>query len=506
MIYPIEEDGFDRKLVASDWRYSAAAVGMVRYFDYHGMKYFPSEDALLYRSEDIALSKDKEYYEFVEYFFRSEMHHCEVEDLLENPELTPGQEKIVNGKLAANTIMKKTLKGLKYSPETKEEILRCIDENRQELTKETFGEKPFKNKSFSNFGYNLGYGKFANYNRLRKEVDKICRLKGFYADNNNYRKTRGISYNFDFSNFNGKDALEFDFIPFAFTKAFEGIFVNNNFNMKDLILTNEAVHREIEDLKKREFELQKRKLKEKKDEDFIFSQKDAEFRNLLFLSMKKGAHFIDYDVEIIVKERDEEYYKTMLVRREAIRIFEILRSLEKDKSEEEKNLYKALSRWYRLPNGEYVKMMKPVIENILNQVHLDGLIETLLKDGSSHGFTIGQLIRVNYILYKGEDYVNDLSMKGAFGVSKAVVEKLIGQKAENKIPSYRHKLISCLVFKNYERFIEILLQLSSYTQIPMGFLYELAEDFESNKNVAYTFVNGLENFKRTEKEGGENNE
>lgn len=492
MIYPIEEDGFDRKLVASDWRYSAAAVGMVRYFDYHGMKYFPSEDALLYRSEDIALSKDKEYYEFVEYFFRSEMHHCEVEDLLKNPELTPGQEKTVNGKLAANTIMDKTLKGLKYSPETKEEILRCIDENRQELTRETF--RTMK----------AGYIKFANKNLLRTESADLCRLVGFYVDVG--RKTKGISYNFDFSNFNGKDALEFDFIPFAFTKAFEGIFVNNNFNMNDLIHTNEAIRHEMEEIKAQELELQKRKQMEKKDEDFMFLQKDADFRNLLFLSMKKGAHFIDYDVEIIVKERDEEYYKTMLVRQEAIRIFEIMRSLEKDKSEEEKNLYKALSRSCRLSNGEYLKMMKPVIENILNQVHLDGLIETLLKDGSLHGFTVGQLIRVNYILYKGEDYVNDLSMKGAFGASKAVVEKLIGQKAENKIPSYRQKLISCLVFKNYERFIEILLQLSSYTQIPMGFLYELAEDFESNKNVAYTFVNGLENFKRVEKEGGENHE
>lgn len=478
MIYPMDEGGFDRKLVPTDWRFSAAAVGMVRYFDEFDMEYDFSEDGLLYHSQDIDLSKDREYYAFVEKVFRSEMHHCEVEDILQNSELTPGQEKILNGKLSANSIMKKTFKGLKYAPETREEILRCIEENRQELTKETY--RMMKS----------GYRKFANPNLLRTEGSDLCRLVGFNVDTG--RKTQGISYNFDFSNFNGKDALEFDFIPFAFTKAFEGIFVNNNYNVKDLVHTNEAIYKEIEDFKKREEE--------------VSSYRTLDFRNLLFLSMKTGAHFVDYDVEIIVKDREEDYYKTLLVRKEAIRIFEILRSLEKDKAEEEKNLYKALSRPCRLSNDEYLPMMKLVIENILNQVHLDGLIETMLKDRLPHGFVVSQLIRINYILYKEEDFVNDISMKGAFGASKAVVDKLISQKAENKILSYRQKLISCLVFKNYERFIEILLQLSSYTQVPMGFMYELAEDFEANKNVAYTFVNGLENFKREEKEGGEKNE
>lgn len=80
-------------------------------------------------------------------------------------------------------------------------------------------------------------------------------------------------------------------------------------------------------------------------------------------------------------------------------------------------------------------------------------------------------------------------------------KKKANERANIKLHSYRQKLISCVVFKNYDRFIEIVLQLSAYSQVSVGFLSDLAENFEKNKNLAYVFVNNLENFRAIKKEG-----
>ena len=65
---------------------------------------------------------------------------------------------------------------------------------------------------------------------------------------------------------------------------------------------------------------------------------------------------------------------------------------------------------------------------------------------------------------------------------------------ENKMKGYRQKLTSSIVAKDYDRFIEIMLQLSSYTETAFPFLHELIKDFEGNKNLAYEFINNLNNF------------
>ena len=75
--------------------------------------------------------------------------------------------------------------------------------------------------------------------------------------------------------------------------------------------------------------------------------------------------------------------------------------------------------------------------------------------------------------------------------AKSVVEYFKKNTAENKIKSYRQKLTSAIVARDYDRFIEIMLQLSSYTQMAFPFLHKLISDFEVNKNLAYAFVNRL---------------
>lgn len=69
--------------------------------------------------------------------------------------------------------------------------------------------------------------------------------------------------------------------------------------------------------------------------------------------------------------------------------------------------------------------------------------------------------------------------------------RVINTIPANKLDSYRNKLTSSIIFKDYDRFCEILLQLSNYAGIYFSFAERLFVNFEDNKDIAYTFVNSL---------------
>ena len=48
-----------------------------------------------------------------------------------------------------------------------------------------------------------------------------------------------------------------------------------------------------------------------------------------------------------------------------------------------------------------------------------------------------------------------------------------------------------MTFEDYDRFCDILLNLSNYADEPFDFAYDLFEDFEKNMDIAYAFVNAL---------------
>lgn len=92
----------------------------------------------------------------------------------------------------------------------------------------------------------------------------------------------------------------------------------------------------------------------------------------------------------------------------------------------------------------------------------------------------------------------------AKNAGRTICVALKAKNAENKINTYRQKLSSALSFKDYDRFCNILLQLSSYAEVSLDFAYDLFDDFEANKNLAFSFVNSLDSKKN--REGEENNE
>lgn len=448
-----QEQGYDTRLEASDWRYSASIVGLVQYFKYlsriYGGKYYEEEEEdIIYCSKDIT---EERYLEFAEDYFVEDMHHVQAEHMLLKEEFSEEDIKAINEKLTANTVLKKLFSKTKFNGMNKEQIKELISKNRASIIKDTF-----KNKK------NL-YANYANTNLfLINESQPHCRLLGYNVDEG--RKSKSTSYQFDTSTFRKEDAIEFDMIPFAFSNTREAIFVNNNFSIKQLIQTFDKI-------------------------DFVIkggmNEGNENARAALFGAIIEGASFIDYDVEVIIKDREKAYYETLFIRKAAI---EVLKDI-KDK--------KVFAFSYQRSKDDWINIQNEVVDHILNNVLLDDLIEMSLKSGEKDGgkskisnYVIRNFIELNLKLKGGSEMTQD--MKVAYACAKEVVKKFEEQRQINKIDTYRQKLISAVVFHDYDRACEILLQLSNYSGVSFGFTYSLFEDFEQHKELAYTFINSLE--------------
>ncbi len=436
-------DGYDTRLEASDWRYGASLVGLIQYFKFlervtGESHYSEEEEAIAYRGSDIT---EERYLEFVEDFFEEDMHHRQVEKWLAKDEFTADDVGRVNERLLGNTVMKKVFSKYKFDGENKGGVLERIQENRKSLVKETFRNKK-----------NL-YANYSNANLLlQSEKQPHCRLVGYNVDEG--RKSKSLAYHFVAPNFVNEDCIEFDFIPFAFTNTREAFFINNNFSVSQMMQTYYKLCGVI-----------KAELEEEK----------GNAKAALFGAIMESADFIDYDVEVIVKNRENEFYETLLIKREAIKV---LRGIKNRR---------ALSFAYKRGENYYVNIQNEVVDHVLNNILLDELIEMFLKSGGGNwGFIISQFIDINLMMKGGGRMTNE--MKSAFACAKEVVKSI----QKNKVDSYRQKLISSIVFHDYDRACDILLQLSNYSGVSFGFAYPLFEDFEGNKELAYTFINALE--------------
>lgn len=495
-------NGYDRKLDFSDWRFSAAAVGIIRYLRYHNLNYSTEyngrKDVLLYNFDDIDISKNEEkYYEFAEEYFKDKMHHKRLENLLNSEDFD--EEKVKKLKKTWNKIMKDTFKDDEISIKNKDNVLLKISDNRIELIKKTFVEKKTE--------YSSMYSKFCNPSCIGKEKQKVCRIWGYYVDQG--RKTKSLSFNWDDKTYVHEDCCEFDYISFAFSKGDSSFFINNNFSTDMLLKSNDYLTDKNLDL-------------DEKNSVGIFKN----FKLNLFFDIKNVSRFLDYEVEIITKEKKNDYFETMFLRNSAIKIFGKISDLKDD------NIFKAINSPCKLRTDEYEPILDEVIDCTLYSKYLDYLIDKLLRDGSkeknkdnkenkidNHSFLISQLIRINQKIYEGVDImVNNKkekeqfekeekqmnsNLKNAQESAEKVVNKLID--TPRKIDAYRNKLISCLTFKDYEKFSVTLLQLSSYSSVTFDFAYYLFKDFEKNKNLAYTFVNALRVKEDNNKNGNNEN-
>ncbi len=439
------EETYDSKLECLDWRYSAAILGLIQYFKFENMEYDrvsfrQNRDSIEYNRSDINKSR---YLAFAEDYFRRDMLHAEIEDRLRKEEFDDEQVKNINAKLTGNTVMKRIFSKVKFDGRNKQQILDLINENREQIIYETF-----KNKK------NL-YANFCNTNLFLCEEQPHCRLLGYNIDEG--RKSRSIAYNFNANSFVAVDMPEFDFIPFAFSNTYDSLFINNNSSVINLVKTNRVLMRIVE--------------------EELSESSNGNAKTALFKGIITSAEFINYDVEVIVKNRDNSYFQSLFIRKEAIQVLKTIGD------------FNVFSISYKVNEKYYINIQETVINCILNQLLADDLIELLLKSEKNYQYIVSRLISLN-LKIKGVTIMTE-GMKGAYACAKKVTRKI----EKNKVSAYKNKLISAIVAEDYGKVCDILLQLSSSSEISFSFAYDLFEDFEKNKELAYTLINALDNYK-----------
>jgi CRISPR-associated protein Cst1 len=293
------------------------------------------------------------------------------------------------------------------------------------------------------------------------------------------RKGNALTYNFTKDTFVYDDDIIFDFIPFAFTDNRDVLFINDNSSIKNLISTNSTMKMLLSDAQ-------------------AINDKPLTSRQVLFSSIIESSGFIDYDIEVVFKDRDNDYYETLFIRKESIKILKAIKSF-----------YKCFGFPYRVNDNYYVNIQKEVINAILNMTNVTWLMQLLLKaDNAEKGnykYTVDKLINVNVLISGGKDMLKSTYL--AKETAKKVYAKLVAGKDKNKVRSYRTKMTSALIAKDYKRFCDILIQLAGYVDMELDFAYNLFDDFENNENIAYAFVNALGgNYENENKDKAENKE
>ena len=451
-----------------DWRYSAAIVGLRKYLEWLGVDEEPNliitEDTLEYNKKYL----DKEdFLKFAEYYFKDDMHHIEIENKLKEKNPTEDQINIVNEKMKANTILKNKFKKIKFDGHNQDEIQNIIDQNREEIICETFRNK------------NNLYKNYCNPNQLFKDKQECCRLNGYYIDMP--KKGKSISYAFDKSNYVGNDIPEFDFIPFAFSGCREKFFINDNVDLNRLQKTNNQWTRTV-----------KSQMEEAKQKNERVNTK-----RIFIDCLIEAKDFLQSDIEIIVKKPERAYFEILYLRKESL---EILKNM--------KSYYKAFCFSIKISDDYWINILNEVFDAVVNFTLLDDLINKLLKDSREGGnsYVISKLLKVNVEIKKGDEKMKN-TMKAAFACAKQIVDKKDGNKprvSDTKLKSYCTKLINAIILDDYDQFQKILINLSNYAEVPCGFAYDLFEDFEGNKEIAYTFVNSLNRYKNNNQEGKDN--
>lgn len=472
----IEHPLYDTLLLPTEWRYSAAIVGLIRFFDFieetEGKKlytYTNDEDkdryavysdicgyiqGILYNSTDLT---EERYLLFCENWYGREFQHRNVEALLTHIQKF-SQDNIndINSYLngtSSNTVMKKIFKGIKFDGTNTDTILNLIDEHRLEIIKETFRYKTTM------------YRNFANTNKLMSDINPHCRLLSYDLDEN--RKSKAASYYFDTSTFIASDIYEFDFIPFAFTYTKIGFFVNSNTSIEALVKCNNQ-------------------LKEKMDvEEQIINNRvirDGD-QTKLIKAMLHSDDFLNCDVEIICKDREQESFDTMLIRKQALQRL--------------KKIYDNYNlRYVHKYNYNYwLNVEEELIRCCLNYTYLDKLLEQLLllsrMDTESRTIQIIQpLVQIN-MEWKGVNQTMQDTIERAKKVGYYIGKTIKEKNGENKVKSYKNKLINATVSHDRERVLEIMLQLSGYTDGEISTIYDILDNPDNWSDIAISFTNAM---------------
>ena len=132
---------FNRKIEPSDWRYSAAIVGMIRFFQDRNIAYKIEGRYLYYNFEDISgdINDDRDYLYFVEKWFSDKMMYKQLYMKLNKEEFSEKEITEINKlyeKISKSN--KDIFKDIKFDRKNGSIIRELIETNKLELIKEAY--------------------------------------------------------------------------------------------------------------------------------------------------------------------------------------------------------------------------------------------------------------------------------------------------------------------------------------------------------------------------------
>lgn len=470
----LENDSYDTLLLPIEWRFSAALVGIVKYFEFvehtEGVvlheKTQKGEDLQVYKDiggyiEGIKYNQsditEERYLLFCESYFSDEFYHIHVKNMLGKQSYNEEEISNINKELKSNAVMKKVFSNIKFDGTNENVLLETIENNRFEIIKETYRYKT-----------NL-YRNFSNTNRLFTDLNPHCRLLGYDLDEN--RKSRSVAYQFDKDTFVAQDIIEFDFIPFAFPNTQTSFFVNNNYNIDVLCKTNNDIKSVME-------------------EKVIVRDNKVEFgkwKTRLIKGIINSDNFMEYDVEVIMKVRgDDTKFESFYINQKQMTVL--------------KKIYNKLniSFTYKYSYNYWLIVEEEVVNCCIRGVFLDNLLEKLLviscdKEYANAIYIVNKLIDVN-VDWKGVQGMNEVisrAQKTGYAVGQAI--------EKNKAKSYKNKLTNAIISHDYDRILEIMLQLSGYIGQEIGTIYDIIDYKDDYSDIAICFTNALVPYEKEDK-------
>ena len=210
-------------------------------------------------------------------------------------------------------------------------------------------------------------------------------------------------------------------------------------------------------------------------------------------SLARGKRLIiNCDVEIICKDREQESFDTMLIRKQALQRL--------------KKIYDNYNlRYVHKYNYNYwLNVEEELIRCCLNYTYLDKLLEQLLllsrMDTESRTIQIIQpLVQIN-MEWKGVNQTMQDTIERAKKVGYYIGKTIKEKNGENKVKSYKNKLINATVSHDRERVLEIMLQLSGYTDGEISTIYDILDNPDNWSDIAISFTNAMIPYTKKEKE------
>jgi CRISPR-associated protein Cst1 len=278
------------------------------------------------------------------------------------------------------------------------------------------------------------------------------------------RKWTFLSWCNDKRSFASDDCIEFDFIPFGFSKNLSNgrhMFINDNFSVDTLISAN----------------------------NFLNTSSSATIALSTYLKTI-ALNNLRYNIQVISKSKESKY-QNIYISPATLDVFDAMSKIPNISNLEHFKFQDVAGRWFSY---------ETILDYLIAGKNLDEIIVSVFKlksdDFAKKQELLHLVILVNDIFYRGGKNLMNEKIAKAKSTGFAVANKL----EENKVNAYRNKLTSYVATNNKKMVFDLLIQLQNYSDVTIPFFFCLVEDYDENVNLLYAFIAAVKKYSKKDEE------